>query len=422
MGQKLVKQFIHPVHRRSVRSVLGQALASHEVANFELTLFTKEGEQRDILLSATPRWGQNGEINGVVCVGQDVTEMKKHRERAERMANDYARLINTANAPILGTDKNACVNEWNGWVAQKSGYSKMEVRGKILTNYIADTSKATVLDVLAAASKGNPTETFEVELAPKKDEKPVSLLLNATPRVSPQGDIIGVICVGQDITHIREIEHKKSSFMAIVSHELKSPLNGIIGLSSGLVEAAQVDTLAHKQLKLIHNCASRLLDMVNNIMDASDLVQDKRMKFSRDQVRMGDVIEEVVVLCRNSQDRHGKKLMKDGVQLIYADVDLPNIEADPYRCTQLIYNLVTNALKFTHQGFVEITASADYDKEEICVVIRDTGIGIAPERTWTVSFSRSTRRTSPPRAGTKGSAWAWPSAGRSRLSTGALCP
>ncbi|CAK0837077.1 unnamed protein product [Prorocentrum cordatum] len=382
MGQHLVRKFIHEVNRKSVRTVLNRALANDEVKNFELTFYTREGAQRDVLLSATPRWGQEHEIIGVVCVGQDVTEMKKHRDNAQRVADDYSRLINTANAPIFGVDESACVTEWNNWVAVKSGFVRSETQGKKLTNYIAEKSQGVWLDVLRDASKGNPTETFEVELAPKDpdNQKCVSLLLNATPRIDPQGDIIGVICVGQDITSIREMEQRKAAFMAVVSHELRSPLNGIMGLSSGLVENAVEGSSFHKQLSLIHNCASRLLDMVNNIMDAGSLVQDRKMRLSCENVYLEKIVEEVVVLCQNSADRHGKKLVKEGVTLMNHVTELPVITADPYRCTQLVYNLVTNALKFTAKGHVRVFATADHVAETVTVTVEDTGIGIAAEK------------------------------------------
>jgi len=378
-GQSLVNRFIHQVHRKSVQAVLDQALSSQEVEHIELMLYTRGGEQRDILLNATPRKGADGHVTGVVCVGQDITELNKHRKEAERIAEDLSQLIDTANAPIFGVDKDMHINEWNRWVAKNSGFMKQDVLGKKLTSYINKDCRSMVLRVFAEACKGNLSSNFEVELSTHSNQKPVCLLLNATPRVSPQGDIVGVICVGQDITNIKEIEQKKSSFMAMVSHELKSPLHGIIGLSSSMSDTPGIDTAVQKPLQLIHSCATRLLDMVSNIMDASVLVQDKKMRFSRDTVQMASVVEEVLVLCQHSIDKRGNPVVKTGVCLINAVTALPEIEADAHRCTQVIYNLVTNALKFTHAGHVRVTGATDNVKQTITLTVEDTGIGISQE-------------------------------------------
>jgi len=68
-GQSLVKHFIHKVHQNAMQEVFDKALSSQVVTNFELILYTRSGERRDILLNATPRWGSNDEVIGVVCVG-----------------------------------------------------------------------------------------------------------------------------------------------------------------------------------------------------------------------------------------------------------------------------------------------------------------------------------------------------------------
>jgi hypothetical protein len=176
------------------------------------------------------------------------------------------------------------------------------------------------------------------------------------------------------------MEEKKSRFLATITHELKSPLHGIIGLSDSLGVNAEVSEAVRKPLGMIKSCASRLLDMVTNMMDASVLVHDKKMRLSVDDVSMEALVEEVILLCRHSIDKRGKAVVKESVQLINAmPASLPVIQADAHRCTQLVYNLITNALKFTHVGFVKVSADADDENEQLTVHVQDTGIGIAKE-------------------------------------------
>jgi len=200
--------------------------------------------------------------------------------------------------------------------------------------------------------------------------------------MSSYGNILGVICIGQDITHIKELEVKKSQFAATVTHELRSPLHGIIGLSDNLLANTQTGgARMQRSLLMINNCARRLLDLVTNIMDLSTLVQSKRMKLSRDPVHMAKIIDEVIMLTSCAVDKAGHPVQKSTVQLFNkVPTDLPIIEADAHRCTQMLYNLITNALKFTERGQVVVTAWSDDVKEFLTVAVRDTGIGIAPQK------------------------------------------
>jgi len=97
MGQNLVEQFITPEHRARVQSVIDQALVGDETANFEFPLMTKAGIRLEVLLNATTRRDEQGNVIGMVGIGQDITgRLAQERE--------YTRLIDTANAPIFGVD------------------------------------------------------------------------------------------------------------------------------------------------------------------------------------------------------------------------------------------------------------------------------------------------------------------------------
>ena len=92
---------------------LNNALRGVEVSNFEFVLFTKDGARVQILLSASTRRDAAGNIVGVIFVGNDITDLKRAELRARGAAEDLARLIDTANAPIFGVSTNGLVTEWN---------------------------------------------------------------------------------------------------------------------------------------------------------------------------------------------------------------------------------------------------------------------------------------------------------------------
>ena len=125
MGHSLVQEFITKDYQASVQMVLDQALKGKETANFEFPLMTKAGIRLDVLLNATTRRDEQGNVIGVVGIGQDITG----RIAQER---EYAKLIDTANAPIFGVDNKGQVNVWNQCAMKLVGYTTEEVVSRLV--------------------------------------------------------------------------------------------------------------------------------------------------------------------------------------------------------------------------------------------------------------------------------------------------
>jgi len=205
IGKLLVEEFITESYREEVGRVLKDALEGNETANFEFPLFTKDGRRREILLNATTRRGADGEVTGVVGVGQDITELRKVTAEQQRVADDLQRLIETANAPIFGVDTEGRVTEWNRMAAHLSGYPKEETMGrKLVEDFITPEYKEKVSVVLACACQGEETANFEFPLVTKTGKR-FDVLLNATTRRDADGQVTGVVGVGQDITELRGV-------------------------------------------------------------------------------------------------------------------------------------------------------------------------------------------------------------------------
>eukprot|EP00927_Polykrikos_kofoidii_P021765 TRINITY_DN20509_c0_g2_i1.p1 TRINITY_DN20509_c0_g2~~TRINITY_DN20509_c0_g2_i1.p1 ORF type:complete len:3301 (-),score=769.44 TRINITY_DN20509_c0_g2_i1:57-9083(-) len=230
IGKHLVNSFIHLEYRKSVSQVLQKALGGKEVANFELTLFTKDGQCREILLNATPRRGGEGGVVGVVGVGQDITELNQQRREAIRIADDVSRILETANAPIFGVDVQGRVNSWNLRLAELSQYSKDEAMGKSLVQcFVIGGLQETVGLILLKALNEQPSASFELPMMKDGEQKAV-LLMNATTRRGPNREVIGVICVGQDITQINEMtaeQRRIAEDLARLIDSANAPIFGV---------------------------------------------------------------------------------------------------------------------------------------------------------------------------------------------------
>ncbi|KAG6602932.1 histidine kinase A two component receptor [Phytophthora cinnamomi] len=201
LGKDLVAEFISEEYKVPVRSVLEKAFEGVETANFEFPLITKAGRRVEILLNATPRYNEHGEVKGMVGIGQDITERIAQEQ-------EYSRLIDTANAPIFGVDANMCVNIWNRKAAQITNYSIEEVMGEnLVETFISPEFRPIVAEVLSQALTGVETANFEFPLITRPGTR-IEILLNATPRYDSNGSIVGVVGIGQDITDRIAQEHE----------------------------------------------------------------------------------------------------------------------------------------------------------------------------------------------------------------------
>lgn len=170
---------------------------------------------------------------------------------------------------------------------------------------------------------------------------------------------------------LNEASQAKTRFLASVSHELRSPVNSMLGLLR-LISDPQGDTLSQeqrKQVSLMTNSSKELLTLVNALLDLA------RAESGRLEPEVASVdVEEIFSELRGSL----RPLAREGVSLSFATPPGASIQTDRMLLMQVTRNLVTNALKFTASGSVSVTASfpTPYELE---IAVQDTGIGIAPE-------------------------------------------
>jgi signal transduction histidine kinase/CheY-like chemotaxis protein/bacteriorhodopsin len=315
---------------------------------------------------------------------------------AKTLADDLEILIHTAAVPIIGTNDAGLINEWNRTAAKLTGLPEDLAMGKKLIDMFGTASRAEAAKVIRQAMLGHEGGSVETTLNPGQLEgwcsaelslKKATLVLSATPRRDKKGLIKGVTLVGYDLTEVtayKEAEARKINFMAIVSHELRSPLHGIIGLMEHLSEEEE-DPSKLRFMKMASNCGNRLIDLVVNIMDMASMVsvgsRDKTAPVKNllpDPVDLNKIMDEILILVKSSTDKAGKSLLKKGVDLVSEVNDLPVIEADAHKCTQVFFNIITNACKFTEKGKIIVTSRVDPDYGNwVEVSVSDTGKGIS---------------------------------------------
>jgi two-component system, OmpR family, sensor histidine kinase VicK len=172
----------------------------------------------------------------------------------------------------------------------------------------------------------------------------------------------------------------QKDFINVASHELRTPIQPILGLSE-VLHAKIKDTEQRQLLDIIKRNAKRLQRLTENILDVTKM-ESQSLKLNKERFNLNDVITNTIddlILNREFKNKKNDDDNIDDIKLLYEPKDI-FIEADRIRLTQVIYNLLSNAIKFTKKGRIIITIEKKKDnKEEVVVSIKDTGIGIDSE-------------------------------------------
>jgi PAS domain S-box-containing protein len=341
----------------------------------------------------------DGRPTRIIGTVQDITA-RREAEQALRESQAEARKLSlvaskTDNPVIIGTPDGRI--EWvNDAFCRVMEYSLHEVFGKNPAHFMVgpETAPRTVVRVRAAMSRGLGISTDVVNYS--KSGRKYHIHLEIQPIQNANGTIETFIAILTDITARVESEtalrrakseadsasRAKSEFLASMSHEIRTPMNGVIGMTSLLMETS----LTHEQrdyVNTVRTSGEALLTIINDILDFSK-IESGKMELEHMPFELSICIEEALDLF--ALQASAKKI-EIGYHLA------PNVPAwivgDVTRLRQVLVNLFNNAVKFTPSGsiFIEVrrlgaepVGLSDYNPVRLEFAVRDTGIGIPPDR------------------------------------------
>jgi signal transduction histidine kinase len=201
------------------------------------------------------------------------------------------------------------------------------------------------------------------------DGSTLSIGITYSPLFFEDGSLRNIVCDVRDITHFREAEKMKSTFISIVSHELKTPVALIKGYAGTLrrEDARWDESTVRRGLKVIEEEADRLTDLIENILIASKLQVDGALSVEWQEVELDDVIKRAVEGFAAQSGNH--KFVVNIAE------DFPHVPGDKRQLRSVIDNLISNALKYSPTGGT-ISITGTYDDNVVEVAISDEGIGL----------------------------------------------
>ncbi|MEJ5375545.1 MAG: response regulator [bacterium] len=304
------------------------------------------------------------------ALAQEAERLRQERTRSLRdVAEEQSRLrtiIHSMADGVLVTDITGTVVLHNPPATRLLGIGNQG----LLHRPIAEVAPPELASMVMELTGAPPATARSVEL---RMERGVDLRAHASPIHLSEGESLGVVTVIQDITPLRDLDRMKSEFVALVSHELRSPL-AAIQQQLDVMLAGMAGDLSQKQKELLQKAGRRVQGLMNLIRDLLNLsrIESGRIVEKREALELGSVVREVV-------EGYLEMACGKGLSLSLEPYDSPLwVVGDAGAMMEVFSNLISNAISYTPEGgSVKICAARKGGY--VCVEVKDTGVGIPPE-------------------------------------------
>ncbi|WP_197431105.1 hybrid sensor histidine kinase/response regulator [Aliiruegeria sabulilitoris] len=305
-------------------------------------------------------------------------------EQSRQTTRRLALVAEHASDSVIVTDQNGVITWVNRAFTRITGYSYAEAVGRNITflnGPQTDTASAERLN--KARDEMKP---FRIEIINHhRDGHPIWVDVNMSPLFDEQGNLVNVVSIERDIGEAKEREQAlaearrvaedsvraRRNFLATMSHEIRTPMTGVIGTTELLLET-DLDKQQETLVRTISSSGDSLLSIINEILDFSRL-EEGRLEVNADPFSPGKCFQTAIDLVQPLADAKGLRLK------IVLPSSLPQqVIGDERRMSQVLLNLLGNAIKFTEVGSVELEVSVRLEDGacDLLLLVRDTGVGI----------------------------------------------
>jgi PAS domain S-box-containing protein len=365
---------------------------------YELTYIRKDGSRFPAVVSVTALRDDLGGIIGYLLIGTDNTARKqveaeqKQLDQRLRDQQFYTRSLIESNIDaLMATDPAGIITDVNKQTEALTGCTRDELIGAPFKNYFTDPERAEA--GIKRVLSGSKVTDYELT-ARARDGKETVVSYNATTFHDRDRKLQGVFAAARDVTERKRFEQiqqennvelerakaaaekanlAKSDFLSSMSHELRSPLNAILGFAQLInsdsppptpSQTASVDQILH--------AGWYLLELINEILDLAQ-IESGKLALSAEPTSLAEVMSE----CQAMIEPQGQKR---GVRMTFPPSDLPYfVDADRTRLKQVLINLLSNAIKYNQANGTVVVDCAASTPGRVRVSVRDSGAGLPPD-------------------------------------------
>lgn len=351
----------------------------------EIYNYDKQGIGYWLRIKGQPVFDKYGKFTNFFAIEEDITEMKANQIKIKESEKSHRDLIENSLAIITTHNLEGRILTANPMAIKTYGYSESEYVGHFIKDLLSEKDKDHFKKTYLDPIKKNKITTGTLSVLNKNGDI-VHILYNNYLK-EEQGKEPYVISSAVDITKrilmekelirskkvTEELARSKHNFLANMSHEIRTPMNAIIGMSRQLKKS----TLNEQQssyLDIIATASENLLVIINDILDLSKLEANK-LSFEKIAFKPKQVLENALKVMNYKAEEKGIYLTNS-----HFDSQLsPVLIGDPHRINQILLNVISNAIKFTEVGGVDVSCAVLKDdgiSQDLEIKIIDTGIGM----------------------------------------------
>lgn len=429
ISSAIIAEMVHFVDLKNVKKIIRESIRMHKPFSFYYRIVLPSKTEKTLHARGEVIVNNTGEVVKMIGTNQDVTE-RIHEEELQRLAVAASQSFNS----VVIADKNGKIEWVNEGFTKLTGYELSEVlntHGELLRK-----GDPTGLSESNSFHESILKEKFPITYESKnftKDGKEYWVITTLTPVIGKSGEVERIIAIDSDITIRKQMEEEllqankiaehslmkgnkalnelikakkelemsvkvKEQFLANMSHEIRTPMNAIVGFTNLLLKT-EIGSEQKQYVDAIKTSGENLLVIINDILDFSKM-QSGKFSFEKIELSLSQLISTLTELMLPKSVEKNIKLSTK------IDKQIPDkLIGDPTRLSQIILNLVGNAIKFTDKGEVHIEANLISEQDsfvDLQFSIIDTGIGISEDKLLTIfqGFTQASNETTRKYGGT----------------------
>lgn len=367
------------------RKVFNSIMESKELQSWEEEFEQADGTSKYMLRNMFPVVNNDSEVELIISYGVNITHIKNIQQQKEESEKKYREIIDNSLAIITTHDLKGKFLDANPMITKVFGYTDSEFMGRHLTDFMLDEDKLLFEEVYLNKIKINKEATGIFRVKHKLGHIVYTLYnnyLKEEPGKEPyvigfSVDITERILAEKELKKAKEVTEElaktKHNFLANMSHEIRTPMNAIMGMSRQLLKSELTDE-QRSYLGNITNASENLLVIINDVLDLAKLEAGK-LSIEKIPFAPKQVMENVMKVMMHKAEEKGISLTNSSCDLNMS----PVLIGDPFRINQIMLNLVSNSIKFTSDGSVDLSCKVLSDNDnfqELEIKVADTGIGM----------------------------------------------
>ena len=361
-----------------IGDILKRLSADETITDYPARLICKNGSIKQVLINSNVK-RENGEFIHTRCFTRDIsaafleekriTGIMKDLKQAEAQSAMLAAIVDSSDDAIISKTFDSIVTSWNDSAERLFGYTAEEMIGESILKLIPPDRREEEPLIIGRLKRGERVQHFET-IRMTKAGTLLEVSLTISPIRDKQGNITGVSKIARDITEKKREDARKNDFIAMVSHELKTPLTSmksylqvLLGIAKKEGSAFQINALGRAEIQ-----AQKMTVMIHDFLNLARL-EDGKIGLNKTLFDLHPLIEEV------SSDA---PFLTSNHQVNMIDCEKIKLVADRDKLGQVLNNLLSNAIKYSPKGGM-ITIGCEKHDKQVKIFVRDEGVGISTD-------------------------------------------